>query len=612
MPSLTVSQEDPAGPLTGAELVRIVQGGNSRRTTAQQMANLAGTANRVSLLARGVNPSGTVDVTAAVQLAIDNVAALGGGIVDCSGGRWLIDSADLIVKQGVTLWGPWLNLGEPDGQDYSNIQSAFIVNPLYTIRLAQEFAAIKGLGIFRKGLTNPTTIAEALTEIAAFAGNGITVGYGVSKDASDTYVGYCHVLGFNQLYFNDFNERPRVEYVSGDCTNGIVMARIYDMAHIMNCHLWPFVTAHKAFTLTNDIWRRQGTGYRIGALTKPDDWGQAYGCFDYGHDIGFDIYDSSNVVLTNCGSDNWRTAGDTYSIGFQARGNCENVNLIGCKAAAKYRNLSVNLSSSSPTLKMIGGNLWGSVVTTGRAVDVIAGNVILDGVSFFDTPTAVTTGASAGQVSIDNCSFASVTTPFSINNENAVLIGSGNVFNGTVTDPTYGRRFSTNGNAFSFETAYSASNETGIVARRARGTMAAPTTIVNGDVINRISYAGWDGTNWTTAASLRGQAGNAVSAGNVPGAFVFATRNAAGVFSDRISINPEGVLAPTADNTLSMGASTFRWASSYVIDAHTFPLASVTPTINGELVVERTSNTSVTLKLRGTDGTTRTSVLTFT
>src|SRR6185369_18044841 len=99
------------------------------------------------------------------------------------------------------------------------ISSTFILNPLYTIRLSQEFAGIKGVGIFRKGLTNPSSLAEAVIKVGNFAGKAITVGTGAPKDASDTYAGYCLVLGFQYAYYNDNNERPHVEYISGDCTN---------------------------------------------------------------------------------------------------------------------------------------------------------------------------------------------------------------------------------------------------------------------------------------------------------------------------------------------------------------------------------------------------------
>ena len=64
------------------------------------------------------------------------------------------------------------------------------------------------MGIFRKGLTTPTD-DDGTGSYRGVRGYG-TVGYGVSKDASDTYVGNCLVLGFEYAYYNDYNERPRI------------------------------------------------------------------------------------------------------------------------------------------------------------------------------------------------------------------------------------------------------------------------------------------------------------------------------------------------------------------------------------------------------------------
>lgn len=552
------SQEAPAGPLTGAELVRIVQnGGNAKATTGA----MAGLAYGVMPRTFGAVGDGVTDDTAAVQAAIDSLP--NGGVVNCSGGRWLIDSADLIVKKGVTLWGPWLNLGEPDGQDYSNIQSAFIVNSAYTIRLAQEFSAIEGMGIFRKGLTTPTDATTALAAIAAFAGTAITVGYGVSKDASDTYVGNCLVLGFEYAYYNDYNERPRIEYLSADCTNGLYLNRVYDMCHVNKCHLWPFVTAHRAWTLTLDIWRRQGVGYY---LNLDVDWGQASECFDYGHDVGYEISGSDNVVLLNCGSDNYKT-NDTYSVGFYLHGDNQNINMIACKSSSHYRNIKVDLTGVyTQAVKIIGGNIWATSAGTGRGIEVIAGNVIVNGVSFFDGPLAVHTGASAGFVSVDNCTFDAIVTPFSFNNENKVAIGSGNIFIGTVSDPTYGRRFTTNGNGRSYEAVYSATGSAGIVSRRSRGTVDAPAAVSSGDALHSIGYTGWDGSAWVRGALFRAQAEGVISSGVVPASFIWTTRNLAGTEADRLAINSEGTFYPLTTATYDLGTPSLRWGTLYTAD----------------------------------------------
>ena len=54
------------------------------------------------------------------------------------------------------------------------------------------------------------------------------------------------------------------------------------------------------------------------------------------------------------------------------------------------------------------------------------------------------------------------------------------------------------------------------------------------------------------------------------------------------------------------------WPDLYVPGNLTIvPGSSVTPASNGDLVVEATSNTSVTIKLKGTDGTVRSVSLTL-
>lgn len=54
------------------------------------------------------------------------------------------------------------------------------------------------------------------------------------------------------------------------------------------------------------------------------------------------------------------------------------------------------------------------------------------------------------------------------------------------------------------------------------------------------------------------------------------------------------------------------WPDLYVPGNLTIvPGSSVTPVSNGDLVVEATSNTSVTIKLKGTDGTVRSVSLTL-
>lgn len=68
---------------------------------------------------------------------------------------------------------------------------------------------------------------------------------------------------------------------------------------------------------------------------------------------------------------------------------------------------------------------------------------------------------------------------------------------------------------------------------------------------------------------------------------------------------------PATDLATDLGSASLRWRDLFGRNARLFPAASVTPATNGELTFEATSNTSVTVKLKGSDGTVRTNVLTM-
>ncbi len=200
----------------------------------------------------GAKGDGVTDDTAAINAASTLVGLRNGGQIDCTGGRWLIDSGNVVVKKNVQLIGPHLNFGEELGQDYTAIPSAFIVNPTYGVNLAEDHSGVKGMAFVKKGVTKPTNIRQALDLIASFAGKAVTVGTDSTtlNTANDTYVGYCSFFGFEYGYYNNFNERPVVEYVKGDCTYGIYMKRIYDVEQVNNCEFWPFLTTHQSWTFT--------------------------------------------------------------------------------------------------------------------------------------------------------------------------------------------------------------------------------------------------------------------------------------------------------------------------------------------------------------------------
>lgn len=516
----------------------------------------------VSVKDFGAVGDGVADDTANVQKAIDAVFALGGGIVDCSGGKWLIDSAHLIVKKGVTLQGQWNNAGEEATRDYTSFDSCFILNSAYSIKLYEDFSAIKGMVVVRKGITIPTSLATAATHVAAFAGTAILVGDGTSGKANDTYAGYCFILGFQYAYYNDYNERPRIEYLSGDNINGVYLNRIYDMNHMVGCHFWPYTTTHQAWTMTGDAgWRRQGTAYYFGLGV---DWGQANNCFSYGYDNGFHVNGSDNVVLLNCGNDGWKN-NNTHSVGFRVEGTTKNLNLIGCKAAAKNTGVLIDLSGggSSQCVKITGGNLWACSAGTGSHVYVKNGNAIITGgVSMFDGPVGVQSDATAGAITIVGNIFQTISTPYSLANLDNVIVHS-NSFNGC-SDASVGVRLNFNNTqAGVYHSSFGASGaNAGWLSRQAGGSATAPTASPNGGQAGRTVAQFYDGATFGTAGQTRFTLRATPSAGSTPGGYIFSTTPVGSSTAvDRAMFNENGDFYPLPDNAVSCGVSGSRWSA---------------------------------------------------
>jgi hypothetical protein len=83
--------------------------------------------------------------------------------------------------------------------------------------------------------------------------------------------------------------------------------------------------------------------------------------------------------------------------------------------------------------------------------------------------------------------------------------------------------------------------------------------------------------------------------------------------SNKWSLPNTGHLLAAADNTYDIGASGANRPRNVYVGTNVIsrPAASITPANNGEFVVEATSNTTLTFKLKGTDGTVRSGTITL-
>ena len=126
-----------------------------------------------------------------------------------------------------------------------------------------------------------------------------------------------------------------------------------------------------------------------------------------------------------------------------------------------------------------------------------------------------------------------------------------------------------------------------ISAYRSRGTVASPTTVQASDALFKIFAQAHDGTSFINA----GNAGWTASDGDGNSTFSIKTR-VSDTLADRLTIDSSGNVKVANELIQSPGSS-------------------VTPANNGELMVEATNNTTLTFKLKGSDGTVRSGTLTL-
>lgn len=157
------SQEAPAGPLTGAELVRIVQNGGNAKATTLDIAALAVGAN-VQAFPYNAVADGVTDAYPSIQSALNSGATnvyLPDGVYYCSAG--------ITVPSGVTLWANSIPSAgaASSGQQFSGAQLLF-ANSVATCvtlgTLALGTANMRGITVLRSGTTPPAGSVAVRTE----------------------------------------------------------------------------------------------------------------------------------------------------------------------------------------------------------------------------------------------------------------------------------------------------------------------------------------------------------------------------------------------------------------------------------------------------------------
>ena len=123
--------------------------------------------------------------------------------------------------------------------------------------------------------------------------------------------------------------------------------------------------------------------------------------------------------------------------------------------------------------------------------------------------------------------------------------------------------------------------------KKSRGTHDSPTTVTASDALGRFNAFAYNGSAFIQAGNF----GFLASDGSGNGTYEVKTR-VGGTLAKRIEVDSNGHV------DLSGGLT---WT----------PRSSVTPQNNGDLTVEATNDTTLTFKLKGSDGTVRTGTLTL-
>lgn len=559
---LTVS-----GTITGAAVTSSVTatGSLTSRSLADRFA--------VELMPEdfGALGDGTTSDSAAFALAF---AALGsrGGVIKLGRKTYYL-ATTLTMTNNASLVGQSMAPGEDRiARDYRSDGTVIKLNSAATIIPAQN-SCIANMTIIRSDIGSPPTDAtEASAAIAAFAGTAITAGTPSAPVwHNDVFCDNLMIIGFAQAISSTGNERFRCRRVFGDCTNGISLSNVTDIAILEDCHFWPFYTTHRNFT-TNANLTRSGTAYQFAST---GDWSIMVNCFAYGYAVSFDLNAVFHCRLTNCGADYVGALAST-SIGYKLV-NCGDTILQGCDAAAQGTGIQVDVGGavSRPDVTITGCNIWDCdtaylSVVSGNAT--ITGNLFSAGTGPLATPV-LSVGASAGYVSAVGNIFRNVTVPTSIN---AAALGTyqgwANQFDGGTPSVSHrstgAAEFVSNVGDASFSlTSASASGEGyNLVARNSTGTVSVPALLgASGNMLDLFGR-GHDGTAYRDSCLIRFQADGTPAAGSMPGMLRFyTTPSASTTVAERLRIDATGTTRPGADNTYTLGSSSFRWSNFYSV-----------------------------------------------
>lgn len=236
----------------------------------------------------GAAGNGTTDDSAAIALADAYAVA---------NNRYVVATGRYLILSGATLSASWQGVLVPvERQDHqlTKYNSSFIVPSTQTVRLGYG-AQVSNMGFLKQGLTTGTDEANALTQIAAFAGTAITAA------GDDIRIVNCLAVGFNLFAELNGFARPWVYGCFFDCAAGIELTLCNDIAHLISNEAFPFYSVHQSALGTDPILTyRGGKAFNIhdqadGAIITDN--------FSFGHLVNYYFSNVQDVTFLGNKSD---------------------------------------------------------------------------------------------------------------------------------------------------------------------------------------------------------------------------------------------------------------------------------------------------------------------
>jgi hypothetical protein len=301
---------------------------------------------------------------------------------------------------------------------------------------------------------------------------------------------------------------------------------------------------------------RQGTAY---FFDVDNDWGQADSCFAFGYHRGFDIYQSSNCELLNCGADHGANDQPYDAIGILVRGTAYNTKLVGCKTAAMGIGVVVDVGTNNQ-VTVLGHDAWG---TRTIGIQVLTGFAIITGSVFYNVLTCVDVAPNSDGV-LASGNRGTYVVVKGLNISGPALYRSTFV-NNTWPDDLRGDQAAAYPNTVPTSTRLAVRGDGGanyLLFQQARGTPAAMAASQDGDCPVIMRGEAWDGTQFRPIGSMRAQAQGAITPSSTGGAIIFnvvPSGSTTGIEAFAIRGDGACTLAPG----YSLGVQLAPWANTF-------------------------------------------------